>query len=194
MTDEVNPTTETVETPAQAAGVTEVIEQKEEAFDQERAMLTIHKLRQAEKEAKAQLKELSALKADAAKRAEAEMTEAQRLQKQAEEATAENMRLKSDILKRDVSAETGLPAVFADRLKGATKEEMLADAQEIMKALIPTQQKVAPRLSPTNPANAQLVESDAQKRERLFGRQQNIFDVNSIKQAGGGVVWPTKQE
>ena len=79
--DEQIPTTETVANAAQVAVNTEST--TEEAFDQERAMRTIHTLRQAETEAKAQLKELALLKAEAAKRAEAEMTEAERLKKQA---------------------------------------------------------------------------------------------------------------
>ena len=189
MPDEVQlPTTETVANAAQV--VTNTESTTEEAFDKERALRTIHAQREEMKEAKAQLKELATLKAEAAKRAEAEMTEADRLKKQAADAQEENARLKSDILKRDVVAETGLPAIFADRLKGDTKEAMLADAQEIMKAL--PQQKVNPKVSATNPANAELVETDAQKRARLFGTQQNAFNIDAIKQAGGGVVWNTK--
>jgi hypothetical protein len=188
MPDETLPTTETVAPAAQAAAVTE--SPTEEAFDKERALRTIHAQREEMKEAKAQLKELAALKAEAAKRAEAEMTEAERLKKQADEAQQENARLKSDILRRDVVAETGLPAIFADRLKGDTKEAMLADAQEIMKAL--PQNKVNPKVPATNPANGEMVESDAQKRARLFGTQNNVFDLKAIEANGGGVVWNTK--
>lgn len=182
------PTTETVANAAQV--VTNTESTTEEAFDKERALRTIHAQREEMKEAKAQLKELATLKAEAAKRAEAEMTEADLLKKQAAEAKEENARLKSDILRRDVVAETGLPAIFADRLKGDTKEAMLADAQEIMKAL--PQQKVNPKVSATNPANGEMVETDAQKRARLFGTPNNIFDIKSIEAQGGGVVWNTK--
>ena len=188
MPDETLPTTETVAPAAQAAAVTEST--TEEAFDKERALRTIHAQREEMKEAKAQLKELATLKAEAAKRAEAEMTEAERLKKQAEEATAENAKLKADILRRDVIAETGLPALFADRLKGSTKEEMLEDAKEIMKAI--PQAKVNPKVPATNPANGEMVENDAQKRARLFGTQSNVFDIEAIKAQGGGVVWNTK--
>ncbi len=188
MPEESIPTTETVEPKAQAAAVTEST--TEEAFDKERALRTIHAQREEMKEAKAQLKELAALKAEAAKRAEAEMTEAERLKKQADEATAENAKLKADILRRDVIAETGLPALFADRLKGSTKEEMLEDAKEIMKAI--PQAKVNPKVPATNPANGEMVENDAQKRARLFGTQSNVFDLKSIEAQGGGVVWNTK--
>lgn len=185
--DETLPTTETVAPAAQVATVTET---QEEAFDKDRAMNTIHALRAVEKQAKQDAKELAQLKAEKQKQAEAEMTEAERLKKAADEAQQENAKLKSDILRRDVVAETGLPAIFADRLKGDTKEAMLADAQEIMKAL--PQIKVNPKVPATNPANGELVETDAQKRARLFGKQSNAFDLAAIKEAGGGVVWNTK--
>jgi hypothetical protein len=188
MPDETFPTTETVATAAQVVANTEST--TEEAFDKERALRTIHAQREEMKEAKAQLKELAQLKAEAAKRAEAEMTEAERLKKQAADAQEENARLKIDILRRDVVAETGLSAIFADRLKGDTKEAMLADAQEIMKAL--SQTKVNPKVPATNPANGEMVENDATKRARLFGTQNNVFDIESIKAQGGGVVWNTK--
>jgi len=51
------------------------------------------------------------------------------------------------------------------------------------------QAKTNPKVSPTNPANGEMPETDAQKRARLFGSQSNIFDTQKIKEAGGGVVW-----
>lgn len=191
MTDVTTPNTETVATAVQVTAESVETQPAVEEFDKTRAMETIHKLREVEKEAKKQQKELETLKAEKAKRDEAEMTEFQKLQKQADELAQHNAKLSADILRRDVIAESGLPSVFASRLQGSTKEEMLADAEELKKAL-PTIQTKAPHLPPTNPANAQSVETDAQKRERLFGRQNNIFDVNAIKESGGGVVWHDK--
>lgn len=134
-----------------------------------------------------QLKELEILKADKARREEAEMTESQRLQKQAEELKAHNEKLQADIMRRDVIAETGLPVFLAERLKGSNKDELLADAQELLKQL--PQVKNQPKVSPTNPANGEMPETDAQKRARLFGSQGNVFDTQKIKESGGGVVW-----
>jgi hypothetical protein len=189
----------TTETPAQVAEVEEPktpppaqAAEVEEPFDKDRAMRTIENLRAIEKQAKKDAKELETLKAEAQKRADAELSETERLKKQAETTAAENAQLKLDILRRDVIAETGLPPIFADRLKGETKEAMIADAQELAKTL-PTL-KQAPRLNATNPANAQQNETDAQQRERLFGKQRNIFDMNAIREAGGGVVWHTPPE
>jgi Skp family chaperone for outer membrane proteins len=160
----------------------------EEPFDQARAMKLIEKFRGEEKEWKKQQKELETLRAEKQKQAEAEMTEAQRLQKQADEVKAENARLQAEILRRDVIAETGLPSSLADRLKGATKEELLADAKQLL-AILPPQKPSAPAIGATNPANGQTTETEAQKRERLFGRQGNPFDMDTIIAQGGGVKW-----
>lgn len=190
MSDE-KPTTETVETPAQVAEVTEVTQ--EEPFDKERAMATINKLREAEKQAKQDRKELERLKAEEQKRNDAALSETERLTKQANELAAKNAKLEGDILRRDVISETGLPATFADRLKGATKEELLVDAQELAKSL--PQLKVAPKLQPTNPGNTQTVSSEAQLRQLLSGNAVSVFDVNHIRANGGGVLdWTKKDE
>lgn len=175
--------TETIETDAQAAPVTTT----EEQFDKERAMSTITKLREIEKQAKKDAAELAQYKAEKAKRDEAELSEAERLKSRAEQAEAKAAKLETDMLRRDVIAEAGLPAIFTDRLKGATREELLADAQELAKTL-PTI-KTAPHLSATNPSNASLIETDAQKRARLFGEPGNPFDMDNLKAKGGGVVW-----
>lgn len=167
------------ETPAPPASV-------EEPFDKERAMDTIHKLREIEKQYKIDKKALEQLKAEEQKRKDAELSEVERLKKHADELTKAKADLELSILRRDVIAETGLPAVFADRLKGATKEEMLADAETLKKSLPQIKQ---PGQTVTNPGNASLNETEAQKRERLFGKQGNtIFDMESVKQMGGGVV------
>jgi len=169
--------------------VAPVVEQEvPEEFDKERAMRTIHTLREFEKNAKKELKELETLKAEKQQRTEAEMTEVQKLQKQAADAKSEADKLKVDILRRDVIAETGLPSIFADRLQGATKEEMLEDAKKL-KEVLPTAKPNAPHLNPSNPNGASPNETDQQKRERLFGRQGNPFDMEAIKAQGGGVVW-----
>jgi hypothetical protein len=159
----------------------------EEVFDKDRAMDTIHKLREVEKQAKKEKQELEQLRADKAKRDEAEMTEAQRLQKQKADVEAENARLKADLLRREVIAEVNLPSTLADRLQGTTKEELLADAKKLAELLPKTKQ--APTLNATNPPNGQGAETDAQKRERLFGKPLDIFDKETIERAGGGVVW-----
>lgn len=166
-------------TPAPPASV-------EEPFDRERAMNTIHQLREIEKKAKQDAKELERFKAEEQKRKDADLTEAERLRKQLDDVTKAKTELEMSVMRRDVIAETGLPAVFADRLKGATKDELLADAKALKESLPQLKQQSQPV---TNPGNASPNETDAQRRERLFGKQGNtIFDMESVKQMGGGVV------
>jgi hypothetical protein len=194
MTDEINPTGETPAAPPQSAGATDSQTPPtppaatEEPFDKDRAMATIQNLRKIEKQAKEDAKELARLKAEEQKRIEANLSETERLTKQAKELADTNARLQMDILRRDVIAETGLPAAFAERLKGDTKEALLADAQELLK-ILPPQVKQPPHIPATNPNGANTTETEAQKRERLFGRSSNIFDANRAKEQGGGVVW-----
>ena len=166
------------------------VETPEEPFDKDRAMKTITNLREFEKTAKRELKELETLKAEKKQREEAAMSETERLTKQARELADKNAKLEGDILRRDVISETGLPASFADRLKGATRDELLADAQELAKTL--PQLKVAPKLPPTNPSNSQPIDSEAVLRQTLFGGNSTRLDKEGLKRLGGGVVWNDK--
>jgi hypothetical protein len=192
MADEKEPTGQApAEAPAQAASDT--VEQQE-AWDQERAKQTIQNLRAIEKQANKERKELQELRQREEERRLSAMTELEKLQKQAAELADANAKLNMEVLKRDVIAETGLPAQLADRLRGTNKEEMLADAKELL-AILPTQQtKQPPRINATNPANATANETDAQRRERLFGRNGKVFDIDSIIKGGGGVVINNKTE
>lgn len=182
---------ETKDPQAEAATTPPVVEPQvtatpvEEPFDKDRAMATINKLRETEKQAKKDAKELETLKAEKSKRDEAEMTESQRNAKRADEAEAKTKQLETDVMRRDVIAETGLPALFTDRLKGTTKEEMLLDAQELAKTL--PQLKTAPKLPPTNPSNAQNVNPEAEVRAKLWPNSSRL-DKETIARLGGGVV------
>lgn len=185
MSDEIkDPQTETVATPPVVEPQVET--PVEEPFDQERAMKTIEKLRSIEKQYKKDQKELERLQAEEKKRADAQLSEIEREKKRADELASENAKIKSDLLRREVVDEVGLPATFASRLQGATKDELLADAKELAKTL--PQLKVAPKVPATNPGNANAPESEAQKRARIFGAPANPFDIESVKAKGGGVI------
>ncbi len=157
----------------------------EEPFDKERAMSTIGKLRDIEKQAKQDKKELEQLRAEKQKQADAELSEAQREKKRADVLASENAKIKTDLLRREVIDEVGLPATFASRLQGATREELLADAKELAKTL--PQLKVAPKVPPTNPSNNQTTDKTQETRSWLTGGQGNPFDKNVVEQQGGGV-------
>ena len=175
-----------VEPTQPAASVTPASEPTEEPFDKERAMNTIRQLREVEKQSKATNKELEQLRAEKKQREEAEMTEAQRLQKQTAELQEQNSKLQASIWRTEAAAAANLPSIFANRVQGATQEEMLADAKKLAEAL-PKQSK-APTLNATNPANSTQTETPAQQRERLFGPNINPFDIDFIRGHGGGVV------
>lgn len=196
MTEETKPTGETPAATVQGADATVTNQTNPpavETFDEARARATIKAQRDSEEKALKELskaqKELERYKAEEQKRADAELSEIDRLKKQYAEIEANNAKLQADILRRDVVNETGLPAIFADRLKGATKEEMLADAQEILKVLPQQTQIKTPHVKPTNPGNGQTAETETQKRVRLFGENGNIFDLKNIEAQGGGVRW-----
>jgi hypothetical protein len=163
----------------------EVEKHEEEPFDKDRAMNTIHTLREVEKQAKKDAKELADLKAADQKRKDAELSETERLTKENAETKAENVRIKADLLRREVISEVGLPNAFKDRLKGETKEELTADAQDLLRTVPALKQ--APKLPKNNPPGGDPSETDAEKRERLFGKRPDIFNIDQIKQAGGGV-------
>ena len=158
----------------------------EEPFDKDRAMKTIEKLRDIEKQHKQDRKELERLQAEEKKRADAQLSETERLQKERDEIKAENAKIKSDLLRREVVDEVGLPATFATRLQGSTKEELLADAKELAKTL--PQLKVAPKVPVTNPANGNTVNTEQELRAKLWGGSTGRLDRDSIEKLGGGVV------
>jgi len=160
---------------------------KADEWEPERAMATINKLREQEKQYKKELKELEALRADKQAREEAEMTELEKAQKQLAEVQAKNAEMQSAIWRSQAAIEANLPSIFADRVKGSTLDEMKEDALKLAEAL--PKSKVNPSLKPTDPANAEMKETEADKRRKYFGNQANVFDVDAIRAQGGGVVW-----
>jgi ATPase subunit of ABC transporter with duplicated ATPase domains len=165
MTDEKAPTTETVEEPTKKV---EAPETQEEPFDKDRAMKLIEKLRAEEKDWKKERKELEALKAKEAQRAEADMTELQKAQARAEKAEKDAAELRLAQTRRSIADEVGLPPVLAARLQGSTPEEMKADAETLLKSLPETTQP-KPKLNVTNPAEGEKVTTDKDRRAFLFG-------------------------
>ena len=145
VTEETVETTATTETQTTAQTQTQATEE----FDKDRAMKTIEKLREIEKQAKKDKAELDRLKQEEQKRKDAELSEADRLKKELAQtqASLEAARLKE--LQRSVSDEVGLPAVFATRVQGADREAMLADAKALLAAI--------PKGATAQPGNATSV-------------------------------------
>ena len=122
-------------------------------------------LKAANKEAAGRRKKLEAFEAAEDERKKAEMSEIDRLKLEGEELAAENTKLKFEGQQTAIATETGLPAAFADRIKGATPDEMKADAEALIAAM-PVKPEANPK--PTNPGDLALDgETLEQKNKRL---------------------------
>jgi len=191
MPDEIEVTEGETPEVEQPAGET-----PEDDFDKERAMATIQKQREAEREALKKLeaaqKKLEQFEEAERKRKEAQMSETEKLQAQLAEREAELKRLQLQQLQYQAAKEAGLPDDFAPRLKGETLEELRADAEALAKVL---PKPTAPKISPTQPGSAKQGESEAQQRARVYGwgSGAGVFDPEAIKEQGGGVRWVDKE-
>lgn len=180
-----------VETTDAAETAASQTEAKQDDFDKERAMALIEKLRGEVKELKPKAKKAEELEAEAQKRADAELSEMEKLKKSLADAESKMKAYETQQLRRAAADKVGLPAVFADRLKGETPEELEADAQAILEAL-PKQPKST--ISSTNPAEPKKGPTLAERRAELYGTNTNIFDTAFAKTQGGGVRFIEKGE
>ena len=146
MTETVKePTTETVVTETTVEKVEKPSDgrtpsaptapETKETFDEARAMALIEKLRGENRELSKAQKRLTDLEAAESKRKEAEMTELQKAQAKLTELETQLKDEKLARMRQEAAIKTGLPAVFTDRLKGETLEELEKDAQAIIEAL-----------------------------------------------------------
>lgn len=143
-------------------------------------------LKKANAEAAKRRKELEAIAEAEQKRKEAEMSEMDKLKAENERAMKELRQLQLNVLKQQIAKKLELPDALALRLQGETEEELLADG-EALKATLPKAAK-APEIRATNPGNAQPpTETDEQRRGRLMGKSQDIFNPVWAAQHGGGV-------
>lgn len=125
MSEQVNETPEATEvveaeesevgTPEVEAEETEEAENDAESFDSQRALAKIAKLNSENKNLRAAKKAAEAKTADIGDKAQ-----------RAEALEAENLRLR-------VAVKHGLPESLVKRLSGSTEEEMLQDAEELIK-------------------------------------------------------------
>lgn len=137
-------------------------------------------LKDANREAAERRKKLDAIEKAEKDKADAELSEAEKLRRELADATTRLKAAETDNLKRKVATETGLPAELIDRLRGDDEEALKADAKELLK-LIPK----APKLGATNPGQAKQ-ESIYDMGKRLLSEQQ--ADIWT----GGGVRFTDK--
>lgn len=155
--------------------------------DPDKAYAEIQKLRRenaAARQAEKRLAELEAAQREADEKRLADANEwktlaEQRAQKLAElEVQARDAELKA--LRVSIAAELGLPAKWADRLKGDTEEALRQDAAELKESL-PSQPQQPPApgartpTTTTVPGGKPAGETDAQRRARLFGGNSTMF-------------------
>jgi len=159
-----------------------------EEFDKERAMATIAKLREFEKEAKAYKRKVAEYEEAENKRKESELSEAEKLKAQLEKATDELNNLRITELKRQAGAKHKLPEALVMRLQGNTLEELEKDAEELAKQLPKA------TVSATNPGMTSQGETPAQRNRRLFGGGADVFNPVEAAKHGGGVWINTPKE
>lgn len=115
----------------------------DDAYDKARAMATIAKLREAEKEGRAAKARLAALEAEARAADEAKLKAekkfeelAERWKKEADAAKQELERERVSNLRLKIGMAKGISPLLAERLVGTTQDELEADAEAIL-ALLP---------------------------------------------------------
>lgn len=149
-------------------------------------------LRKANHEAAANRKKLEAFEAAEREKREAEMSELEKAQSRARELESELAVLRLSEMRRQAASEAGIPAEFAERLKGETLEALKADADQLA-SILPKSSKTPPPVPPTNPGNASKGETDDQRRARIYGSNVNLFDPKFAEEHGGGVRFISKE-
>ena len=143
-------------------------------------------LKEANAESAKRRKQLEAYETTEKVKKEAELSEMDKLRNQLAETEARAKLYERQQAQRTAAEKIGLPAAFADRLKGETPEELEADAKSILE-LMPKTKSASP--GSFNPGiNNMPTETRAQKKARLTGLPDGqIFDK------GGGVIWPNQE-
>jgi NAD-specific glutamate dehydrogenase len=190
MTDQAVPQGETPASEAPVTDAKQTPSTTEMAAELERTRIA---LKAANKEAAERRKRLEELEAAETKRKDSEMSELDKLKKALAEKDAMLTGLQRAQAQRQAAEKTGLPAVFADRLKGETPEEMEADAKAILAAL---PKPAPPQVGATNPGSNATGsgETIAQQRARIYGSGGDAFNPVEIAKQGGGVIYTTKTE
>jgi hypothetical protein len=145
-----------------------------------------------EKDAKKAFDKLTRLEAKEKERADAELSETEKLKQKLAEVESRAAAAERRALCQKIAAETGLPALLAERLQGEDEEGMRADAAKLLETLPkaePAKKPAAPVISPTNPGGASTHETLEQKKARLhYGDHENIWSKEVVERTGGGLI------
>ena len=163
MPEEVEKVETTPQAEEQPKPTTATVEEKVEMSAEELA----RKLRNKEEEAARLHKKVEKFEQDEAERKKAAMSETERLQAELAEARKAAQELATKQAQRDAAEKIGLPLVFAERLKGATPEELEADAKKLLESM--PKGKVAETKAAAPGAGESATVTDADRRKFLFG-------------------------
>lgn len=145
----------------------------DQQFDADRAKEKIKKANQEAASLRARLKEIEPLAAKAKELEDAGRSELEKLTARAETAERERGELTTKAMRLEVAFEKGLTPAQAKRLVGANREELEADAEEILRDF-PVKADGRPRgnadlgprpsAPPANPQQADLMQIEADLR------------------------------
>ena len=160
------------EAPVEQPAAPEAEEQQEQ-FDPERAQAKIKKANQEAANLRARLKELEPLAAKAKELEEAGRSDLEKLTARAEQAERTASQQEARALRLEVAFEKGLTPAQAKRLVGTNRDELEADAEEILRDF-PVKSDGRPKGSadlgprqpapPANPRAADLAQIEADLR------------------------------
>jgi hypothetical protein len=144
-----------------------------------------------EKDAKKAFDKLARLEKAEKERADAELSETEKLKQKLAEVEKRAAEAERKALCQKIAAETGLPALLAERLQGDDEEAMRADAAKLLETLPkqpePDKKIKNPVINPTNPGGASVQETPEQKKARLhYTEKANIWDPEFVEKSGGG--------
>ena len=157
-------------------------------------------LKKANKEAEKYRLKLKGYEDEQEKQRLAGLSENERLKSEADAAKTRAEKAETDLIRFKVGATLGLPVKLAERLRGSTEEEMLADGKELLATIQPTEpttpvKPTGPIIKPTNPAGGQQPETLAQKKARLhMTADRTVWEETQNQAAGGGVFFITQDE
>ena len=155
------------ETPKEE--VTEAKTETVEAKVTESADDLARKLRNKEEEAARLHKKVEKFEAEEADRKKSQLTEKERLEAERDEALKTAAELKTKQAQRDAAEKVGLPSAFADRVKGATPEEMEADAKMLLENMPKAPKKPGPTPASSPAEGEHTGKTDEERRKFLYG-------------------------
>lgn len=141
---------------------------KVEAKVTESAEELARKLRNKTEEAERLHKKVEKFEAEESERKKSAMSETEQLKMERDQLAIKAKELETKQHQRDAAEKVGLPLVFADRLKGATPEELEADAMKLLENM-PKGTKKAPTTPASSPADGGQTVTDEERRRFLFG-------------------------